>query len=77
LYRTVNNANFTSNCAATGAVLAATGAVLATNVSSCYFDYSGADLSRNAMVRIVLQLQDSTGTESVRLQQEIHVNNTP
>jgi MSHA biogenesis protein MshO len=77
LFRTVSNVNFTSNCAATGAVLAATGAVLATNVSNCFFDYGGADLSRNAMVRIVLQLQDSTGTESVRLQQEIHVNNTP
>lgn len=70
LFRTVNSTNFTSNCPATGAVLA-------TNVSSCYFDYSGADLSRNAMVRIVLQMQDSTGNESVRLQQEIHVNNTP
>ncbi len=70
LYRTVNSASFTSTCPATGAVLA-------TNVSSCYFDYSGVDLSRNAMVRIVLQMQDSTGTETVRLQQEIHVNNTP
>ncbi len=71
LYRTVNSASFTSSCPTTG------GAVLATHVSSCYFDYSGVDLSRNAMVRIVLKMQDSTGTETVEMQQEIHVNNTP
>ena len=70
LYRTVNSSNFTSACPATGAVIA-------NNVSSCYFDFSGDDLSRNALLRIVLQVTDSSGNESVQLQQEIHVNNTP
>lgn len=70
LYRTVNTSNFTSACPATGAVIA-------NNVSSCFFDYSGDDLSRNALLRIVLQVKDSNNNESVQLQQEIHVNNTP
>lgn len=70
LYRTVNASSFTSACPATGAVIA-------NNVSSCYFDYSGDDLSRNALLRIVLQVKDSNGNESVQMQQEIHVNNTP
>lgn len=70
LYRTVNTSNFTSACPATGAVIA-------NNVSSCYFDYSGDDLLRNAQLRIVLQVTDSSSNESVQLQQEIHVDNTP
>lgn len=70
LYRTVNALNFTSACPASGAVIA-------DNVSSCFFDYSGDDLTRNAMVRIVLRLQNSSATETMQLQQEIQVNNTP
>jgi len=70
LYRTVNASNFTSACPATGAVIA-------NNVSSCFFDYSGDDLARNALLRIVLQVKDSNNNESVQMQQEIHVNNTP
>jgi MSHA biogenesis protein MshO len=69
LRRTVNSANFTSSCPATGPVIA-------TNVS-CNFDYSGDDLARNALVRIVLQITGSNNAESVQLQQEIHINNTP
>lgn len=49
--------------------------VLATNVSNCNFDYSGSDLQRNALVRMSLQLTDSG--ETVSLQHEVHVNNTP
>lgn len=49
--------------------------VLATNVNSCNFDYSGSDLQRNALVRMSLQLTDSG--ETVSLQHEVHVNNTP
>jgi MSHA biogenesis protein MshO len=70
LYRTVNSSNFSSSCPATGSVIA-------TNLASCFFDSSGDDLSRNALVRIVLQLQDSKNNEALQLQQEIHVNNTP
>lgn len=70
LYRTANSTSFSSSCPTSGPVIA-------TNVGSCLFDYSGSDLTRNALVRIVLKLNDSTGTESVNLQQEIHINNTP
>lgn len=49
--------------------------VIATNVSNCNFDYTGSDLQRNALVRMSLQLTDSG--ETVSLQQEVHVNNTP
>ena len=44
---------------------------------SCNFDYSGDDLARNALVRIVLQISASNNAESVQLQQEIQINNTP
>jgi MSHA biogenesis protein MshO len=70
LYRTVNASNFTSACPATGAVIA-------NNVTSCYFDYGGDDLSRNALLRVVLQVSDSNSSESLQLQEEIHVNNSP
>ena len=48
---------------------------LATKVSSCNFDYSGADLQRNALLRITLQMTEQN--ESVNLYHEVHVNNTP
>jgi MSHA biogenesis protein MshO len=72
LYRTANSASnsFSGGCPTTGPVIA-------TNVASCFFDSSGDDLSRNALVRIVLQLKDGKNNESVQLQQEIHVDNTP
>jgi MSHA biogenesis protein MshO len=70
LYRTVNTTDFTSACPATGAVIAI-------NVTSCTFDYAGDDLSRNALLRIVLQVSDSNSKESVQVQQEIHVSNLP
>lgn len=69
LYRTVNSSSFSANCPATGPKIA--------DKVSCNFDYSGNDLSRNALVRVVLQIQNSVGSESVQLQQEIHVSNTP
>lgn len=67
LRRTVTSASFTSACPATGAVVA--------NNANCTFDYSGSDLQRNALVRMVLQLTGSG--ETVTLQHEVHVNNTP
>ncbi len=69
LYRTVNASNFTSSCPSSGAKVA--------DRVVCNFDYSGSDLSRNALVRINLQITDSSGKEPVQLQQEVHVNNTP
>ena len=67
LHRTSSIA-FSSSCPATGPILAR-------QVSACNFDYSGPDLQRNALVRIVLQL--SQADETVSLLHEIHVNNTP
>ena len=49
--------------------------MLARHVGACTFDYGGSDLQRNALVRMVLQLTDSD--ETVTLQHEVHVNNTP
>jgi MSHA biogenesis protein MshO len=67
LYRTVNQTDFSSSCPATGPIIAR-------NVS-CNFDYSGSDLKRNALIRMVLQITESD--ETVSLQHEVHVNNTP
>lgn len=53
----------------------ATGPILARNVSACTFVYGGSDLQRNALVRMVLQLTDAG--ETVTLQHEVHVSNTP
>ena len=67
LHRTAST-GFSSNCPATGPILAR-------QVSACNFDYSGPDLQRDALVRMVLQLTDSR--ETVSLLHEVHVNNTP
>lgn len=67
LHRTVSP-TFSSSCPATGPILAR-------QVSSCNFDYSGPDLQRNALVRMVLQLTQAR--ETVSLLNEVHVNNTP
>ena len=53
----------------------ASGPILARNLSLCSFDYSGSDLARNALVRLVIQITESQ--ETVSLQQEIHMSNTP
>lgn len=67
--------------AATTSCSATTGAIstIATNVNcgASYFAYSGSDLERNALVTMVLSIQDSTGVETVNLQHEVHVDNTP
>jgi MSHA biogenesis protein MshO len=57
------------------AATVAADSILARNVTSCTFDYSGSDLQRNALVRMALTLTDSG--ETVTLQHEVHVNNTP
>jgi MSHA biogenesis protein MshO len=58
-----------------------TGAKIATNVDCANTGFnisdSGNALNRNALVSMRLTLQDSSITESVTLQHEVHVDNTP
>ena len=55
--------------------------IIANNVNcgptSTWFNYAGSDLQRNALVSMGLTLRDSSGTESITLQHEVHVSNTP
>ena len=74
LYRTVGSTlSTTLSCSTTGA------SVIASNVNcgGTSFAYSGSDLMRNALVTMVLSIQDSSTTETVNLQHEVHVDNTP
>jgi len=48
---------------------------IANNVSSCNFSYSGSDLQRNGLLTMTLQI--SVASETVSLQHEVHVSNTP
>ena len=61
--------------ASSPSVCPSSGPILASNITSCSFDYSGSDLQRNALIRVVMQIQQKD--ESVNLYHEIHVNNTP
>ena len=56
-----------------------TGSIVASNVdcAGTWFNYTGSDLQRNALVSMVLKLTDSSSGESVSLQHEVHVSNTP
>ncbi len=67
LYRTTST-TFSSSCPANGAMLAR-------HVSACEFDYSGSDLQRNALVRLMLTFSDQA--ETVSLLDEVHISNTP
>ena len=52
------------------------GPILAKDVSACSFNYnSSIDLLRNALVSMILAFTD--GGETVTLQHEVHVSNTP
>lgn len=69
-------------CPATGsATVSSTDPKVATNVdcsgtgTSSWFRYSGSDLMRNALVSMKLTITDSA--ESITLQHEVHVSNTP
>jgi MSHA biogenesis protein MshO len=57
------------------------GAKIATNVDCANTSFSISDsgnaLKRSALVSMLLTLQDSSTTESVSLQHEVHVDNTP
>lgn len=57
--------------------VASTDPLLARNVATaaCSFQYSGSDLQRNGLVNMKIQMSD--GGETVTLQHEVHVNNTP
>lgn len=65
----------TASATFTPASCLSTGPILASNVSACTFTYSGSDLQRNALVSMSIQLTN-TG-ETVSLQHEVHVSNTP
>jgi MSHA biogenesis protein MshO len=75
LYRTASSAlTATASCLTNGAKIA-------TNVDCAKTRFSISDtgnaLNRNALVSMWLTLQDSSATESVTLQHEVHVDNTP
>jgi MSHA biogenesis protein MshO len=77
LYR-ITKTTFGHICPASGSVtVAATDPILARNVTyaACNFNYSGSDLQRNALISMNFQL--SADGETVSLQHEVHVNNTP
>jgi MSHA biogenesis protein MshO len=67
LHRTVSNLG--------AALCAASGPLIARQVSQCAFDYGGTDLQRNALLRMRFNLTEQG--ETVALQHEIHINNTP
>lgn len=73
LYRSVASAPTVSAACVPG------GPVIASHVNCAQttFSYSGPDLARNALVSMVLSLRDSSETETVTLQHEVHVSNTP
>ncbi len=76
LYRSVTNTlSTTSVCSTSGQVIASNVVCSGSNASS--FGYSGSDLQRNALVSMVLTMQDTFANETVTLQHEVHVNNTP
>jgi MSHA biogenesis protein MshO len=54
----------------------AAGTILVSNVSSCVFTYTQAISQRNGLLTMTLVLTDASG-ESVRLYDEVHVNNAP
>jgi MSHA biogenesis protein MshO len=79
LFRAVSTAPTASASCPVATSGAALVSVIASNVncSGTSFLYSGSDLQRNALVTMVLAIQDSSATETVNLQHEVHVENTP
>lgn len=75
LFRTVSNAlTVAASCPANGAVIASHVDCASTSFS---ISDAGNALNRNALVSMRLTLQDSSNTEQVTLQHEVHVDNTP
>lgn len=82
LYRATSSVPSAAASCPTSTGGAATVSILASNVNcaATSFTYSGSDLQRNALVTMVLSLQDdatSATPETVTLQHEVHVDNTP
>ncbi len=78
IVRTVRplSAAATGQCVTTvGGAGGVTNRALIAKNASCSFDYSGTDLQRNGQVSIVFNFTESG--ETVRLQQDVHVNNAP
>jgi MSHA biogenesis protein MshO len=75
LYRTVSGTfTYNASCPATGAKIATN--VDCTNSSFTVSD-TGNALNRNGLVSMRITLQDSTTTETVTVQHEVHMDNTP
>ncbi len=72
LYRTATASMTAPTTCATGSIIAAN-----VNCAGTSFAFSPTDLQRNAIVTMVLSIQDSTAAETVNLQHEVHVDNTP
>jgi MSHA biogenesis protein MshO len=68
-----------SNAIAASTTLSTTPAILASNVSTCRFGYSANSNVRSALLTITLGLTrtGTTGVETVTLNQQVHVDNTP
>lgn len=73
LYRYVNSNDFSNACTS----LPANAPLLASNLGSCQFSYSTPDLSRSALVGFALNIQDSSKTESISIENYVNINNTP
>ncbi|MEI8159034.1 MAG: prepilin-type N-terminal cleavage/methylation domain-containing protein [Burkholderiales bacterium] len=79
LFRAVSTVPTAAASCPTATAGSATVSAIATNVNcpGTSFTYTGPDLQRNALVTMVLSIQDSSATETVNLQHEVHVDNTP
>lgn len=79
LVRAVNKGSMAKNCQPGGTVTASGTVsvnVLAQNVSACSFAYDN-NAQRDGLLRLALQLTDTSSSETVSLQHQIHVDNTP
>ena len=72
LYRTATASMTAPTTCTAGSIVAAN-----VNCAGTSFAFSPTDLQRNAIVTMVLSIQDSSATETVNLQHEVHVDNTP
>lgn len=53
------------------------GETLVSNVTACSFSYAAAVMQANGQLTMTLTLTDAPSGESIRLYQEVHVNNAP
>jgi MSHA biogenesis protein MshO len=79
LVRALNTGSITKNCQSGGTVTASATVqvnVLAKNVSACSFVYDTSS-QRDGLLRLTLGITDPVSAETVTLQHQIHVDNTP